>query len=125
MKNDQAIYLHDTPAKALFTAPERHRSHGCVRVHNAVDFAMLLASEDGVLDQFQTKLMQSDQEGFVKLKKEVTVRLMYHTAYYDQGQVKLADDIYDWDGIIAYGLGYVRQPPRVRGDTDFGNDFGP
>ena len=125
MKNDQAIYLHDTPAKALFTAPERHRSHGCVRVHNAVDFAMLLASDDGVLDQFQTKLMESDQEGFVKLKKEVPVRLMYHTAFYDGGQVKLIDDIYDWDGIIAYGLGYVRQPPRVRGDTDFGNDVGP
>ena len=32
MRNDQAIYLHDTPAKALFGRPERHRSHGCVRV---------------------------------------------------------------------------------------------
>ena len=125
MKNDQAIYLHDTPAKALFTAPERHRSHGCVRVHNAVDFAMLLASDDGVLDQFQTKLMQSDEEGFVKLKKEVPVRLMYRTAFLDNGQVRLVDDIYDWDGLIAYGLGYVKQPPRVHGDTDFGNDVGP
>jgi len=125
MTNDQAIYLHDTPAKALFDAPERHRSHGCVRVHNAVDFAMLLASDDGVLDQFQNKLMQSDEEGFVKLKKEVPVRLMYRTAFYDEGQVKLVDDIYDWDGLIAYGLGYVRQPPRVRGNDDFGNDVGP
>jgi len=125
MKNDQAIYLHDTPAKALFTAPERHRSHGCVRVQNALDFAMLLASDDGVLDQFQTRMMEPDEEGFVKLKQEVPVRLMYRTAFVQDGQVKLVDDIYDWDGLIAYGLGYVRQPPRVRGDDDFGNDVGP
>ena len=125
MKNDQAIYLHDTPAKALFTAPERHRSHGCVRVHNALDFAMLLASDDGVIDQFQEKLMEPEEEGFVKLKKEVPVRLMYRTAFLDNGQVRLVDDIYDWDALIAYGLGYVKQPPRVRSDTDFGNDVGP
>jgi len=50
---------------------------------------------------------------------------MYRTAFVQDGQVKLVDDIYDWDGLIAYGLGYVRQPPRVRGDDDFGNDVGP
>jgi len=43
MKDDEAIYLHDTPAKALFGEPERHESHGCVRVQNAVDFARELA----------------------------------------------------------------------------------
>ena len=32
MEDPQQIYLHDTPAKALFGLPERHRSHGCVRV---------------------------------------------------------------------------------------------
>src|SRR4051812_29584872 len=43
LQNDQAIYLHDTPAKALFGLDERHRSHGCVRVENAVQFATALA----------------------------------------------------------------------------------
>ena len=48
MRNDQHIYLHDTPFRALFSLPERHRSHGCIRVEDALGFAMLLASDDGV-----------------------------------------------------------------------------
>src|SRR5206468_1865498 len=49
MQDDEAIYLHDTPAKALFAMPDRHRSHGCVRVENAVQFATALADQEGVL----------------------------------------------------------------------------
>jgi murein L,D-transpeptidase YcbB/YkuD len=52
MQDDQAIYLHDTPAKAVFAQSDRHRSHGCVRVENAVQFATALAEQEGVLDQF-------------------------------------------------------------------------
>ncbi|HET6940759.1 MAG TPA: L,D-transpeptidase family protein, partial [Sphingomicrobium sp.] len=124
MRNDQAIYLHDTPAKALFGLPERHRSHGCVRVEGALDFAMLLASDDGILIPFQEALMKLDEEGFVKLRKEVPVRLMYLTAFLDNGQVRLVDDVYGWDDDVAYALGYVRRPPRAKVKREAG-DVGP
>ncbi|NUS99715.1 MAG: L,D-transpeptidase family protein, partial [Sphingomonas sp.] len=124
MRNDNAIYLHDTPAKALFALPERHRSHGCIRVQDALGFAMLLASDDGVIVPFQEKLMEFDQEGFVKLKQEVPVRLMYRTAFLDDGQVRIADDIYGWDDEVAYALGYVRRPPRAK-LKQAGGDVGP
>jgi murein L,D-transpeptidase YcbB/YkuD len=39
LKNDEAIYLHDTPAKAFFGRPQRHLSHGCIRVQDAIGFA--------------------------------------------------------------------------------------
>ena len=52
MRNNHAIYLHDTPAKALFGADERHRSHGCVRVMDALGFARLIAPDEGVLEQW-------------------------------------------------------------------------
>jgi murein L,D-transpeptidase YcbB/YkuD len=123
MRNDKAIYLHDTPFKALFGQPERHRSHGCVRVQDALGFALLLAHDDGILIEFQEAMMQFEKEGYVKLKKEVPVRLMYRTSFIDDGRVKLADDAYGWDDDVAYALGYVRRPPRAkqkRVETDVG-----
>jgi len=122
MRNDQAIYLHDTAAKALFGRPERHRSHGCVRVQDAIGFALLLAHDDGILMDFQEALTKGE-EGFVKLKSEVPVRLMYRTAFLDEGKVRFVDDIYGWDDDLAYALGYVRKPPRAKvkhGDEDVG-----
>ena len=74
MQDPQQIYLHDTPAKALFALPERHRSHGCVRVQNALQFASMLAEQDGVLDKFQ-KAMATGDETYVKLKTNIPVRL--------------------------------------------------
>lgn len=124
MRNDQHIYLHDTPFRALFDLPERHRSHGCIRVQDALGFAMLLASDDGVLPKFEEAMMKPDEEGFVKLRKEVPVRLLYHTAFVEDGTVKLANDIYGWDDDIAYALGYVRRPPRAKQKLAAG-DVGP
>ncbi len=50
MKNEHAIYLHDTPAKLLFNEAQRQRSHGCVRVEDASGFAEMLATDEGILD---------------------------------------------------------------------------
>ena len=123
MRNDQAIYLHDTAAKALFGRPERHRSHGCVRVQDAIGFALLLAHDDGILVDFQEALTKGE-ESFVKLKSEVPVRLMYRTAFLDDGKVRLVDDLYGWDDNLAYALGYVRKPPRPKVKQE-GEDVGP
>ena len=122
MKNDQAIYLHDTPAKALFGVDERHRSHGCVRVENALQFAQMLAQADGVADEF-SKAMASGKETFVKLKHEIPVRLLYHTAYLgDDGRLHFAADAYGWDNDVATALGYQNkaQPHYKAQATDVG-----
>jgi murein L,D-transpeptidase YcbB/YkuD len=123
MRNDQAIYLHDTPAKALFGLPERHRSHGCVRVQDALGFAFLLAHDDGILMDFQ-EAMTKGEETFVKMKTEVPVRLMYRTAFLDDGKVRFLEDTYGWDDDVAYALGYVRKPPRAK-VKHVGDDVGP
>ena len=112
MRNEHSIYLHDTPAKALFAEAERHRSHGCVRIEKAVEFAMRLAADDGVLPKFQEALAGED-ESYVKLKAEIPVRLLYHTAFLDGGRVQLRPDVYGWDDDVAraLGLGRVRARP--------------
>ena len=105
MLNDHAIYLHDTPAKALFADNERHRSHGCVRVEDAVGFARMLASDDGILPDFDGA-MAGGEETFVKLRAKIPVRLLYHTAFVDSGgRVRLRTDAYGWDDRVAVALG--------------------
>jgi murein L,D-transpeptidase YcbB/YkuD len=113
MRNDQAIYLHDTPAKALFQQDERHRSHGCVRVQDALGFARLIAEQEGVLDQWQAA-SQKEDETFVQLPREIPVRLMYQTAFLDGGRIRLRPDVYGWDEIVARALGL---PARTAGPT--------
>ena len=68
--------------------------------------------------------MEKGDETFVKLKAEVPVRLMYRTAFVDQGKVHFVDDIYGWDDDVAYALGYVRKPPRAKAKHQ-GGDVGP
>ena len=112
LENDESIYLHDTPAKALFTESERHRSHGCIRVHNALQFAGLIASHQGVLDKFE-EAMNSGDESYVKLGKPIPVRLLYHTAYWDGSRVQFRPDVYAWDDNVAAALGLIRGPARA------------
>ena len=122
MKNGEAIYLHDTPAKALFGEDERHRSHGCVRVQGALEFARALAQENGVLDKFNEAMATGDEK-FVDLPEDLPVRLMYQTAFVGaDGKVRFVEDVYGWDNEVAAALGYERrQRAQVRHrSTDVG-----
>jgi murein L,D-transpeptidase YcbB/YkuD len=123
MQDKEQIYMHDTPAKALFAMPERHRSHGCVRVQNALQFAALLTTQDNVFDKFQ-EAMASGEEKWVKLKTEIPVRLLYHTAFFDGGHVQFRPDVYGWDDDVAMALGLVRGAPRRAVEAQ-GEDVGP
>jgi murein L,D-transpeptidase YcbB/YkuD len=123
MQDPQQIYMHDTPAKTLFALPERHRSHGCVRVENALQFATLLTTQDDVFDKFQ-EAMASGDEKWVKLKTEIPVRLLYHTAFFDGRRIQFRPDVYGWDDDVAMALGLVRGNPREPYQRQ-GEDIGP
>jgi murein L,D-transpeptidase YcbB/YkuD len=124
MQNDESIYLHDTPAKALFGLPDRHRSHGCVRVQNAIQFATGLAEEQGILDQFQ-QAMQQDDETFIKLKAGIPVRLLYQTVFWDGSRIQFRQDVYGWDDNVAKALGLSPGPPRKIPQPESDEDIGP
>ncbi|HEX8263440.1 MAG TPA: L,D-transpeptidase family protein [Allosphingosinicella sp.] len=114
MQNDEQIYLHDTPAKALFASTQRHASHGCSRVENAVEFARLLAQDDGKLEEFD-KALATKKETAVELSSKIPVRLMYHSAYLAGGRVVFRTDPYGWDDKLAAALGLGGQVrPRVK-----------
>jgi murein L,D-transpeptidase YcbB/YkuD len=114
MANPHAIYLHDTPAKALFASTARHASHGCARVENAVEFARMLADHQGKLAEFD-KALASQKETGVELPEKIPVRLLYHSAYFDGGKVVFRTDPYGWDDKLAQALGFQGQiRPRVK-----------
>ena len=126
LQNDQAIYLHDTPAKALFGLTERHRSHGCVRVENAVQFATALAQQENVLDDFQEAMQKDSDQNFVKLPEEIPVRLLYQTAFWDGSRIQFRPDIYGWDENIAKALELAPGPPqKIEQPQSSDQDVGP
>ncbi|WEK42157.1 MAG: L,D-transpeptidase family protein [Candidatus Sphingomonas colombiensis] len=123
MRNQESIYLHDTPAKQLFAAVQRQRSHGCVRVDDALGFADLLARDAGVLDQWH-RARGTGKESFVSLPHEIPVRLLYQTVLFDaDGAPIVRGDPYDWNGAIATALGFgAGKGWRLRANAD---DLGP
>ena len=125
MKDDEAIYLHDTPAKSAFDLSDRHRSHGCVRVENAMQFATALAQQEGVFDQFQKAMQGEDDNVFVKLPKDIPVRLLYETAFWDGSRIQFRPDVYGWDENIAKALELAAGPPRKIEQPESSDDIGP
>jgi murein L,D-transpeptidase YcbB/YkuD len=122
LSNKHAIYLHDTPAKALFATNDRHSSHGCARVHDAVGFARLIADHAGVREKFD-KALASGEKTMVPLGEKIPVRFLYHTAYVDGGKVVFRTDPYGWDETLAQALGFEKRL-RQTVKTHF-NDMGP
>lgn len=122
MRNRHAIYLHDTPAKHLFERSDRHLSHGCVRVEDALGFARMIAGDDGKLGRFEEALA-SGERTFVGLDRNVPVRLLYHTSFVERsGRVVFRDDPYGWDDDVADALGLERRSRRAirRHNSDIG-----
>lgn len=123
MQNDHAIYLHDTPAKPLFAMVQRARSHGCVRVEDALGFAAMLAEQEGVLDEWN-KARATGKETFVKLPRQIPVRLLYQTVLFDDsGAPIVRNDPYGWNDRVSEALGF-KGPASMRVKTGAA-DVGP
>ena len=127
LRDSYAIFLHDTPAKAVFNLAMRQRSHGCVRVQGAVDFARLLLSPDpALLAQFDAA-QDSRETKRIQTGREISVRLLYWTAFVDgQGRVAFREDVYERDAKLADALGIAISLPKAVDDgARVANDVGP
>lgn len=104
--NTNNIYLHDTPAKSLFSRDVRAFSHGCVRLNDPFEFAYELLSKqtDDPVNFFQSRL-QSGQNTRVNLEQPIQVHLIYRTAYTDaKGRLNYRNDIYGRDARVYDAL---------------------
>ena len=113
LRDSYAIFLHDTPNKAAFNLSMRQRSHGCVRVQDAVEFARLLLSPNpDLLAQFD-EAQATRETKRIQTGREITVRLLYWTAFVDgQGRVAFREDVYERDAKLAEALGIAVSLPK-------------
>ncbi|WP_037971378.1 L,D-transpeptidase family protein [Sulfitobacter noctilucae] len=104
--NKYNIYLHDTPAKSLFSRDVRAFSHGCVRLADPFDFAYaLLAKQEADPKQYFQSVLRSGRETRVDLKEPVPVHLIYRTAVTNaRGHTEYRADVYGRDAKIWNAL---------------------
>ncbi|AKD04703.1 L,D-transpeptidase family protein [Pontibacter korlensis] len=97
--NEHAIYLHDTPADALFSQTERNFSHGCVRLEKPVELAKYILKDMPEWNETRIReTMNGGEEEWVTLPKKVQVYLVYFTSWVDDsGNVHFRQDLYGHD----------------------------
>ena len=85
---------------------QRQRSHGCVRIDDALGFAEILARDEGVTDLWH-QARGSGKETFVKLPKQIPVRMLYQTVLFDDaGDPIVRNDPYGWDDWVGAALAF-------------------
>lgn len=101
--NSNNIYLHDTPAKNLFSQEKRAFSHGCIRVQKPKELAQLILEEDpNWTPEKIDAAMNSGKEKWYTLKNKIPVYIGYFTAWVDDdGLVNFHKDIYGRDNALA------------------------
>lgn len=100
------IYLHDTPAKALFSRSERAFSHGCIRVQDPPLLAeMVLATTPGWDRARVDAVIVSGERTVVTLAEPLPVHITYLTSWVNKdGSVHFRNDVYERDATLARAL---------------------
>jgi murein L,D-transpeptidase YcbB/YkuD len=101
--NSFSIYLHDTPAKELFSENRRDFSHGCIRVSEPLKLAEYILKRDGnPLSSKVKNMVNKDTERRIKIRKTMPVIIYYLTAWVDsKGNLQIRKDIYGLDRTLA------------------------
>ena len=117
LTNDDDIYLHDTPAKALFGKSDRDLSHGCIRLQNARAMAYLVGAHEGISQDAIDRAQASGRNHAFDLPTPVPTYIMYFTATVrGDGTVVFHPDVYGIDRRIASLLPQLEGKP-VDADT--------
>jgi murein L,D-transpeptidase YcbB/YkuD len=97
--NKHDVYLHDTPADALFSRSSRAFSHGCIRLERPRDLAYLLGNKLARKTPEQIdRLAATGSEQWISVKRKIPVYVLYFTTWVDDdGTVRYHHDVYGID----------------------------
>lgn len=110
--NKYQVYLHDTPAQALFSGADRARSHGCVRLGRPVDLAAILLASNPSWNRARLEaLINNGVTSRVQVSSPMPVFIAYWTAFADpNGDIEFRDDIYGRDQRLMSALSETGRP---------------
>jgi L,D-transpeptidase YcbB len=114
LPNPYSIYLHSTPAVALFTRTRRDFSHGCIRVEKPLALAAWILRDrpEWTPDKIDEAMNTGDDNKYVGLKQTIPVTVFYATAYVEpDGTVNFTRDIYGYDKLLDETLALGRPFP--------------
>ena len=114
--NEWSIYMHDTPKKRLFKRQLRAFSHGCMRVHEALDLARwILVENEGWTNERFDKVLKKRQTYGVPIKNKIAITVDYNpVAVHDNGRAMFLSDVYKFDRDQAAGKTPYVQPRKGR-----------
>ena len=97
--NSYDIYLHDTPAGALFAEESRSFSHGCIRVAEPLVLAHAVLAGRAEADTSRLRRLIADSTTkTIALPQPLPVHIVYFTAMADEeGTTSFRDDVYGID----------------------------
>ncbi len=105
--NPYNVYIHDTPAKSLFSRATRTFSHGCMRVQDPVKLADIILGHDDprwTPERVKAEFAKGDNR-VVRLKTPIPVHVTYLTAWANKdGSINFRKDVYDRDPRLTAAL---------------------
>ena len=111
--NDQNVYMHGTPAKALFSQTRRDFSHGCVRIEDPATLAEWTLNDqpEWTRDRIVSAI-NGMHSVHVPVLEPIQVILFYTTAAVmpEDDTIHFAEDIYQHDARLAEALARRRSP---------------
>ena len=110
-QNPFNVYLHDTPADALFARSGRALSHGCVRLEQPEALAQYVLRDMPEWDDRRIRdAMNAGAEKPVALKEKLPVHIVYFTAWpRSDGGFDTWPDVYGYDAAQAsHGAGTAK-----------------
>jgi murein L,D-transpeptidase YcbB/YkuD len=112
LPNGFDVYLHDTPAKRLFSENVRTFSHGCIRVERPIELAEYLLRDEPVDADKLLTAIEKGTEQIVLIRHPLDVQFFYLTAWVDEeGVLQFRNDVYNRDKRLDEAL---RKKPSLR-----------
>ena len=105
--NKHDVYMHDTTMRNYYGQSYRAESHGCMRVENPDQLALVLLKHDQGWTQARVaSAIRGSGDNHVVLEQKIPVYISYFTLRVnDDGSISTFGDIYGHDARMAAALG--------------------